>query len=193
MDKDELTVKAEQNKKEEEECCCEEHEHHHHHDEEEHEHHHHHHDEEGHEHHHHHHEGEEEHEHHHHHHEDGEECDCDDCVSGVSIVHHEDALAGSFDVETKLSKGEVDSIIRESMSLINDIVNKHDGVVGHIKAAISEKEKSVMYSLTCDEVFRTGDFDGMDNVEKVAFAAIVYGLDEIVLRSLLVVAKERLV
>jgi len=177
------------------ECECDdehiedEHHHHHHYDEDEH--HHHHHEDED-EHHHHHHHDEDEGEHHHHHHHDGDDCDCDDCVSGVSIVFHEDALAGSFSIETTQSKEIVDQLIKESMMLIYNIVEKHEGVVGHIKAAISEGEVSAMYSLTSDDVFRVGDYDKLNNVENISFAAIVYGLDEIVLRSLLVVAKERL-
>ncbi len=180
---------------EDEECCCDEHEHHHHHhhddeecdcDEHEHEHHHHHHhddeecdcDEHEHEH------------HHHHHHHDGDDCDCDDCVSGVSIVEHEGALAGSFEIETKHSKEDTDKYIKEYMKLIYDIVEKHEGVVGHIKASITDNDYSAMYSLTDTDIFRVGEYDQISKVDKIAFAAIVYGLDEITLRSLLVVAKE---
>ena len=179
---------------EDEECCCDEHEHEHHH--------HHHHDDEEcdcdeheHEHHHHHHHDDEEcdcdeHEHEHHHHHDGDDCDCDDCVSGVSIVEHEGALAGSFEIETKHSKEDTDKYIKEYMKLIYDIVEKHEGVVGHIKASITDNDYSAMYSLTDTDIFRVGEYDQISKVDKIAFAAIVYGLDEITLRSLLVVAKE---
>ncbi len=78
------------------------------------------------------------------------------------------------------------------MSLINEIVEKHDGVVGHIKAAIVDGDHTAMYSLTYDEVNMVGEYDEIQNVQEISFASIVYGLEEVVLRSLLIVAKERL-
>lgn len=131
--------------------------------------------------------------HHHHHHEHGEDCDCEDCVAGVSIVHHEEALAGSFSVETQLGKEELDAIIRESMLKLAEIIEaSENGVIGHIKAAISSEDCSAMYSLTYDVVSRVGEFDALDRVETVSYAAIVYGLTADVLRAHLIGVKERL-
>ena len=91
-----------------------------------------------------------------------------------------------------VSKEDADMVIRESMDLIRQIVEKHEGVIGHIKSAISQGEHSAVYSLTYDEIFRVGEYDSIDSVEGISFAAIVYGLDELILESLLVVTKERL-
>ena len=205
MENDEMVIKEQDGEDEhhhhhhhDDECCCKDE--HHHHDEcecEDEHHHHHHHDDECEcedEHHHHHHHDDEcdcEDEHHHHHHHDGDDCDCDDCVSGVSIVHHENALAGSFEIEADLSKEDADKYIKEYMLLIRSIVEKHEGVVGHIKSSVTDKDgHTAMYSLTDTEVFRVGEYDQLGKAEKIAFAAILYGLDEITLRSLLVVTKE---
>ncbi len=211
MENDEMVIKEQDGEDEhhhhhhhdDDDCCCkDEHHHHHHHDEceceDEHHHHHHHHDDEcdceDEHHHHHHHDDEcdcEDEHHHHHHHHDGDDCDCDDCVSGVSIVHHENALAGSFEIEADLSKEDADKYIKEYMLLIRSIVEKHEGVVGHIKSSVTDKDgHTAMYSLTDTEVFRVGEYDQLGKAEKIAFAAILYGLDEITLRSLLVVTKE---
>ena len=78
------------------------------------------------------------------------------------------------------------------MDLIRQIVEKHEGVIGHIKSAISQGDRSAVYSLTYDEIFQAGEYDSIDSIESISFAAIVYGLDELTLESLLVVAKERL-
>jgi len=181
----------------EEKCCHEhehEHEHHHDHDEEchchDHEHEHHHdHDEECHCH---------DHEHEHHHDHD-EECHCHDHehhhehehVDEVSIVCHEEALAGSFSIDVEKKVAELDAVIKEAMNLLRVYIDFKEGVIGHIKAAITKDNEAVMYSLTLDEISVTGAITD-NQAERVNFAAIVYGAEEDTLYELLNDIKEKL-
>lgn len=153
-----------------EECCCPDHDH-------EHEHHH--------EHHH-------DHDHHDHVHEHEEGCTCEDCVSGVSVIHHEGALAGSFSIETDEPAEHLDSIITDAMLALAGKIDEAGGIIGHIKAAVASKSGSVMYSITLDTVNKKGAIPEGEAPENVSFASIVFGVEEDMLRPFLVELKESL-
>ena len=145
----------------------------------------------------HHHEHEHEHEHHHEHehgheHEHEEGCTCADCVSGVSVIHHEGALAGSFSIDTQKTLDEVDSILMEDMAQLGRKVDECGGIIGHIKAAVKTPSGSYMYSITSDTVSRKGEVPEGEQPQEVSFASIVFGLEEDPLREYLVEIKEKL-
>ena len=134
---------------------------------------------------------EHDHEHgHEHHHEEG--CTCEDCVSGVSVIHHEGALAGSFSLDTSKTLEEADAILMEEMKALGKAVDGAGGIIGHIKAAIKTPGGSYMYSITSDTVSRKGDVPEGDAPKEISFASIVFGIEEDFLREYLVAIKEKL-
>ncbi len=76
------------------------------------------------------------------------------------------------------------------MKKIKKLVDDVDGIIGHIKVAIKEGESIGMYSLTYEDVDKKGDFEIIDIVESVSFAAILYGVEKDTFRALLVEIKE---
>ena len=130
---------------------------------------------------------------HEHHHEHGEGCTCDDCVSGVSVIHHEGALAGSFSAEAGRSLEETDAILKEGMQALAKKVDSHGGIIGHIKSAVSSGEDSYMYSITSDTVQRKGTMPEGAVPDQITFASIVFGMEEDELRESLVEIREKLI
>jgi len=71
------------------------------------------------------------------------------------------------------------------MNLLRSYIEFKEGVIGHIKSAVTSGDDAVMYSLTYDEVYTTGNLDSIKTVDKVNFAAIVYGATDDALLALL--------
>ncbi|MBQ6550261.1 MAG: hypothetical protein IJL78_02505 [Lachnospiraceae bacterium] len=88
-----------------------------------------------------------EHEHHHHHHHD-EDCCCEEC-SGISVTAHEGALIGTL--TGHIQADSVDSAkdaLSSAMTALAARLSEAGGVIGHIKAIVSEEGRGYQISVT---------------------------------------------
>lgn len=94
------------------------------------------------------------HEHHHdqhHHHDHGEHCCCEAC-SGISISFHEGALIGTL--TGHISADSIDAakeLLSSAMTALAARINDAGGVIGHIKAIVSEEGRGYQISVTEEE------------------------------------------
>ena len=120
-----------------------------------------------------------EHEHHHHHDHD-EDCCCEAC-SGIGISSHEGALIGTL--TGHIAAESVDAakeLLSSEMTELAVRINASGGVIGHIKAIVSEEGRGYQISVTEeDAVVRTL----LPSAYRADCTAIVFAVEEDVLRG----------
>ncbi len=88
---------------------------------------------------------------HHHRHEHGEDCCCEAC-SGISVSSHEGALIGSL--TGHITAENVDTameLLSAEMTALAARISEAGGVIGHIKAIVSEEGRGYQISVTDTE------------------------------------------
>ena len=90
-----------------------------------------------------------EHAHHHHHHE--EDCCCEAC-SGIRVAFHEGALIGTLTGHIQADNvDEAKGLLASAMTSLAARINEAGGVIGHIKAIVSEEGRGWQISVTDEE------------------------------------------
>ncbi len=117
------------------------------------------------------------HEHHHHHDED---CCCEAC-SGIGVSFHEGALIGTL--TGRIAADSVDAakeLLSAAMTDLAARINGAGGIVGHIKAIVSEEGRGYQISVTDEEA-------AVRSLSPSAYradcTAIVFAVEEDVLRE----------
>lgn len=115
---------------------------------------------------------------HHHHHD--EDCCCEEC-SGIGIAYHEGALIGTLTGHiTTDSVDAAKELLCSAMTELAARINTAGGVIGHIKAIVSEEGRGYQISVT--------DEDSMvrslsPSAYRADCAAIVFAVEEDALRT----------
>lgn len=107
---------------------------------------------------------------------------------GIRISHQQGASVFSFHKEFKCSYDETKEKLVALINELSDWVDERDGIVGHIKAYITEKKRSAMLSAAGDTC-SVKEYDSP--VSSVEFTAIVFQVsDELFCKMLLDWLKE---
>ena len=133
------------------------------------------------------HEHEHEHEHHHdhdheHHHDHDHEHDHGHEAPSLEISHHENALIATLRIVIPGEYEQALAILQDAMQKTAEEIEQQDGLIGHIKAFVTEENRSCMISIPeADDV-------QIKNAEApsvhVECANIVFGLTDGQLESL---------
>ncbi len=98
--------------------------------------------------------------HHHHHHDHGPDCTCGCQDHHEHHHHHEErirvsvhdvSVAGSLSLTVSMEYAEGVRLFSRILSEISGKITAHGGIVGHIKALITDMSKSCMLSVTDEE------------------------------------------
>ncbi|MFZ7133149.1 MAG: hypothetical protein ACOWWR_12385 [Eubacteriales bacterium] len=111
-------------------------------------------------------------------HNHAENCNCGKCSSDsrIKIVLHEGAISVSFTRETQLSEEVISEILSESMLHLCIWIKESGGIIGHIKAAITDSNGTKMFSITKDIVNYKNTGMKIKPPIKVFFTGIVFNM-----------------
>lgn len=93
----------------------------------------------------------------------------------VTVRHHEASTIFSFDISTDQPLELLQPRIQALMEAVQNEVNRQDGIVGHIKAYVSDTGASAAFSGTGDEIHITYT---SHRTTQIHFTAIVFGCTE---------------
>ncbi|MBR4395624.1 MAG: hypothetical protein IKT01_04470 [Eubacteriaceae bacterium] len=91
----------------------------------------------------------------------------------ISVDTHETSIVGAYKLRIPGSKDEAEAILDERMRLVAKEVTELGGIIGHIKAVLTEQGRNVMISITEDESNKRY-FDGDScNADGVAIVFLI--------------------
>ena len=104
-------------------------------------------------------------------------------IDGLAqITHHGDAIICSFETILDCGLEEAKEKVLTAIKMVEQLVNEENGLIGHIKAHIKESGRSISISTTGGPATI---MNGISTETEVSFTAIVFFVNEIILREII--------